>query len=357
MGEPDYKLEINPVVPDFGMLCQGFVYSMKITVFNSGMRPERLRVFCQPLEGEANTMSATYEPCRLAPGMSTDIQLKIEAGYLCMSSCRLRIVQASTQVEKSWIISGTVIPVETYKKVTKSIKVNGGSITAERVRTCGQISHLHDNDNNNNINNDEVLQPIDENQVISDQSGQAAPGGVLTGNTNNAPPQSLNKNIFSKAFMDRDEIDEIKDFPMIECMYYDPWEKKLKVDDTMLAVDVDTQWSVDQSKQITEKKWNTRLNELEDKGMFSKRTIGLLSNVGSRNDSKRNSISGPASNNDNNDNNIGKNEDDVFGDDNGGSGSVPSNDIPGGSIAHGLPSASIMNESSVEMPGFENMFA
>lgn len=381
MTEPEYKLHITPSVPDFGMLCQGFVYSMKISVFNSGMRPERLRVFCQPLEGEANTMTATYEPCRLAPGMSTDILLKIDAGYLCMSSCKLRIVQASTQVEKSWIISGTVIPVETYKKVTKSIKISGGSVTAERVKTCGQIPHLQDADNDNNHNNNNALQPIDENQVISDQSGQEETGGILTGNTNNTSGPGINKNIFSKAFMDREEISEIKDMPMIDCMYYDPWEKKLKVDDTMLAVDVDTKWNVDQSKEITEKKWNNRLSELEDKGMFSTRTASLLSNAGSRNDSQRNSISGPAnsnidnSNDNNNDNiNLGNverypnHEDDIFGDngDSGGEGGNGSNDmghgLGEGSIAinpnpNDQPNPSNFHEPSMEMPGFENLFA
>ena len=83
-------------------------------------------------------------------------------------------------------------------------------------------------------------------------------------------------NTFSKAFMDDDEVAEIETFPYVDCVYYDPWEKKLKVDEQMLAVEVDTSWNLEESKRHTIGRWVTRLEELEDKGMFTAKTAAKV---------------------------------------------------------------------------------
>jgi hypothetical protein len=253
----EYKLRILPEQPNFGIICQGFVYGLSITVFNSGLKPERLRVFCHPAEGSLNHMSCTYEPVRLAPGMSTLIHMKIEAKYCTVSSARLRIVQASTQIEKEWTIKATAVPIEMYQSVTKSLKMQGRPITEERVKALGQLHGL--------------------------EPGKLTDDGAETS--------------FSKAFMDHDEVKEIGDFPFVDCVYYDPWEKKLKVDDEMLSVEVDTKWELNDSIDCTSKKWANRLSELEDKGMFTARTASMKSaegalKVASRTNSPTNSHSG-----------------------------------------------------------------
>ena len=123
--EAVFKLQITPAQPSFGVLCQGFVYGLTVTVFNSGNKPERLRVFCTPAEGSLNQMTCTYEPVRLAPGMSTNINMKLEARHLTVSLATLRVVQASTQVSESWTIKATTVPIEVYQNVTKSLKMQG----------------------------------------------------------------------------------------------------------------------------------------------------------------------------------------------------------------------------------------
>ena len=287
-----FLLQISPIKPDFGVVCQGFIYGMTITVFNTGLRPERLRVFCQPLQGQQNQMSATYEPCRLAPGMSTNIQLKIEAAHLCMSSCKLRIVQASTQVEESWIVDATVVPVETYKTVTKSLKVQGRSITADRVKALGQISHLDPSKSTNvsRAGSPKAMNSSTSNNNNFDDENNNNNDDDDNEENNKEHVPTKETNMFSKAFMDREEIEEIKEMPIMECMYYDPWEKKLKVDESMLSVDVDTQWTLDESKEVTQTRWANRLEQLEDKGMFSYRSGAALSGQVSMQNSITNSI-------------------------------------------------------------------
>ncbi len=243
-----YTLRLSPAIPDFGVLCQGLVYGMTITVFNSGLKPERLRVFCNPIETHGNIMGCTYEPMRLAPGMSTDIQLKIECNNIAKSSCLLRVVQASTQVECSWTIRATVTNVEMYQSVSKSLKLQGRPLTNEKVKALGQISHINKSALASAQQEEEV-----EGEGLGKQGGEA-------------------ENVFSKAFMDREELNEVATMPLVDCMYYDPWDKKLKVCDTMLSVEVDTKWTIDDSKKATNTKLRRRIVELEDKGMFTRRS-------------------------------------------------------------------------------------
>ena len=282
--------QLSPANPDFGVICQGFIYGLTVSVKNSGIKPERLRVFCTPAPGSLNQVTCTYEPVRLAAGMSTDIQIKIEARHLCVSSTTLRVVQASTQVENSWQVKATVVPIEMYQNVTKGIKMKGQRITADRVKALGQI-------------------PGQAEAMIADAASSGAHG-----------------NQFSKAFMNDDEVVEIEMFPFVDCVYYDPWEKKMKValymhtrsttltlrsnqpptpslpppstltpsclclclcvylyqvDETMLNVEVDTSWTEEQSKASTVKKWVKRLTELEDRGMFTARTADKHGNESS----------------------------------------------------------------------------
>lgn len=188
-----HPLQLSPKNPDFGVICQGFVYGLTVSVKNSGIKPERLRVFCTPAPGSLNQITCTYEPVRLAAGMSTDIQIKIEARHLCVSSTTLRVVQASTQVENSWQVKATVVPIDMYQNVTKGMKMKGQQITADRVKALGQI-------------------PGQAEAMVADVASSGAHG-----------------NQFSKAFMDDDEVVEIEMFPFVDCVYYDPWEKKMKV--------------------------------------------------------------------------------------------------------------------------------
>lgn len=243
--EPVFRLQLSPKNPDFGVICQGFVYGLTVSVKNSGIKPERLRVFCTPAPGSLNQITCTYEPVRLAAGMSTDIQIKIEARHLCVSSTTLRVVQASTQVENSWQVKATVVPIDMYQNVTKGMKMKGQQITADRVKALGQI-------------------PGQAEAMVADVASSGAHG-----------------NQFSKAFMDDDEVVEIEMFPFVDCVYYDPWEKKMKVDETMLNVEVDTTWTEEESKARTVKKWVNRLTELEDKGMFTARTADKRGNESS----------------------------------------------------------------------------
>jgi hypothetical protein len=235
-ADPVFMLKLSPALPEFGVICQGFVYGLTVSVFNSGRKPERLRVFCIPAEDSKNQMTCTYEPVRLAPGMSTDIHMKIEARYLTQSVATLRVVQASTQVSEIWSIRATVVPIEVYQNVTKSLKMSGKPVTAERVRALGQI-------------------PGQAEAMAADAASAGQHG-----------------NQFSKAFMDDEEVMEIENFPFVDCVFYDPWEKKLKVDEGLLAVEVDTTWELEDSKKNTIGKWINRLGELEDKGMFTART-------------------------------------------------------------------------------------
>ena len=53
-----------------------------------------------------------------------------------MSAADLKVVQASNQTFQTWSIQATVVPIEVYQNVTKSLKMAGKPTLSPRVKVC-----------------------------------------------------------------------------------------------------------------------------------------------------------------------------------------------------------------------------
>lgn len=135
----NHTLQLFPDQPTFGLLCVGFQYRMTITVFNGGTQPERMKVSCHVPPKDQNRITCTYNPIRLAPGMSSTVLLKIKADEVGVPSCELRIVQGSKGLNFNRLIKGYIIPIPIYKSVTRTLKFENRPIYPECVRAIGQI--------------------------------------------------------------------------------------------------------------------------------------------------------------------------------------------------------------------------
>ena len=69
--------------------------------------------------------------------------------------------------------------------------------------------------------------------------------------------------------LDDEELEEIKDMPIVHGCYFDPWTKNMKCDPDLLKVVVDPTWTPYESELEAKALWAERFFQLSSKGMFS----------------------------------------------------------------------------------------
>jgi hypothetical protein len=256
-----FNLKLFPEKPDFGVICRGFEYKMTISVTNCGLRPERLRVFCYPKSGNNNRMGCTYAPIQLAPGISTDVYITITAANLEISSCDLRVIQATGQLEHTWTIDATVSPVDVFKSVTQYLKLHNKPMYKDRVKATGQISTKN------------VYEAAEELAAEITANEEAEGSSVVEGDSQT---MTGGHTLFSDAFMEEGEIEDLADIPRVPNVYFDPWSKELKIDPVLTSVVVGADMTVQESIEATQKRYMERNARLEDKGMFTCSSLAAL---------------------------------------------------------------------------------
>ena len=122
---------IAAAVIDFGCVAQGFVYSLDTIVTNNDSRIQRIKVRCEKVGGsDNNRVSATTSSQPFAPGMSTVVKVELRA-ETAVNTSEYEIVmwtENSKEVLRSTITS-TIIPIDVYKSVDKSLKLQKRSGT------------------------------------------------------------------------------------------------------------------------------------------------------------------------------------------------------------------------------------
>lgn len=192
----------------YGCICQGFVYQLKVTILNKGNRPQYFRVFCNPkvdprsLDQKTNPApKIIYEPRSVASGLSISFIIEMRAELAIYTLYELEIVESINRSTITKDISALVVPLDVFKKVSKAAELQDMSLYRNGVRPVS------------------TAVPVEEFSLIS-------------GGGPDAPPPSI-ASIISEALMDVDDIEELSELPMTPNLYFDPFEKCLKIDEQL----------------------------------------------------------------------------------------------------------------------------
>lgn len=184
-------LTIAPSVLSFGVVSAGFYYNLKFEIKNHETTPIRIKVMCSPLDGEKNNIRVVNLPDIVAPGMVAHIAVELTAEYPGISIFNLRITHNFDSTVYSKLIEANVVSQETFKYVKKSLELQKRPIHRHNVTTLSAIMGY-----------------LNENASIS------TPGTT-----------------FSEALiMDDEDMDDLLEYPTCSNVYWDPFEKCLRID-------------------------------------------------------------------------------------------------------------------------------
>ncbi len=196
-----YDGPIITISPDrlfFGVVSSGFYYTLKFTIQNNSLSPIRIRATLHPRDDEKNLLRIINLPDRIAPGMLISITVELTAQVNSISMFDLRIVQNLDASVCTHLIEAHVVSPETFKYVRKSLELQKRPIYRQNVNMVTAIAGM-------------------------DTSSLA------TASTT-----------FSEALiMDDEDINDLLMFPMAPNVYWDPFDKKLRIDPRLGGV-----WSI-----------------------------------------------------------------------------------------------------------------
>lgn len=242
-----FYLEISPKYLSFGLVCQGFVYHLTLTLTNKGMKPTTIRLNCVPTNptDEKNKTMIIYEPKKIAPGMSTTIVIELIADYHLHSSFNFSIAQGLSDEVMLLPVTAFVVPVDIFKNIAKTLQLQKRPIYRNGV------------------------QPIRASLTLEDRSTTLSFLGGVT-------PANNTENLLSEALMDSEDVDDILELPILSNVYWDPHSKILRMDKTLGGVDVNPEYSIEDTIFNTNKLRDQRMLELEDLGFYTLKTVRKL---------------------------------------------------------------------------------
>ena len=191
----DNLLSISPKRLAFGVVSAGFVYSLKFSVKNNTSIPLRIRLAMVPKKDEPNAIRLIKLPERISPGMSQQLVVELTADYPSFSVFYLTISQSSSDTVVKQIIEANVVSVDTFKHVKKSFQLQKRNIYRSNVSIIGSSG------------------------TAIEQREEAT---IATAHTT-----------ASEVVLDDDDVLDMKDLPMVENVFWDPFDKCLRVDQAL----------------------------------------------------------------------------------------------------------------------------
>ena len=187
-------LEIITVSPDplhYGVIAHGFLYNLKFSIRNNLNVPVRVKVGVKPVKNEENGIRLVNPLEIIAPGMSAHGILELTAEFPGSSLFQLTVAQSASSAVCTKLIEATVVTTETFKHVKKSLQLQKRPIYRPNVRIVGNIP---------------AFDPL-----VSIAAGPSA--------------------TFSETkILDEEDIDDLLDLPMAPNVYWDPFQKCLRLD-------------------------------------------------------------------------------------------------------------------------------
>jgi hypothetical protein len=183
-------ITIAPSKLVFGVISSGFFYNLKFTVQNNSLCPIRIRATIESREDERNKLRILNLPDRVAPGMCINITVELTAEIPGISYFDLRIVQNLDTTIFTQLIEAQVVNSETFKYVRKSLELQKRPIYRPNVSMLTSISGMVD-----------------------------------------ATSHGTTATTFSEALiMDDEDINDLLSFPMSSNVFWDPFDKMLRID-------------------------------------------------------------------------------------------------------------------------------
>ena len=209
-GTPMDIISISPKRLFYGVVSLGFYYNLKFSIQNNSLNPVRVRVTIQPNEGEKNSVRIVNIPDKIAPGMATAITLELTAEVAGISGFTLQVTQSSDPRIYTKLVEAHVVTPETFKYVKKSLELQKRPIYRANVSVITSIPGM-------------------------DAMSLATPATT-----------------FSEALiMDDEDINDLLDFPMAPNVYWDPFEKCLRIDPQLGTVVILEDGDVDDASAKT----------------------------------------------------------------------------------------------------------
>jgi hypothetical protein len=198
-------LKLYPEPPNFGIICHGHTFGLKISIMNIGKQPDRFRVSCNPNPNNENRILCTYAPIRLAPGMTAHIDVTVYAQIEGSSECTVKIQSVSSKVEIERLIKAIVISDDKYKVFCRSLRSQNLPIYAKGVHCLS------------------------------------------------ADLQA--KEFLAEYKLSPDDVLELSRMPVVQGTFYDPVEKTLCTDEELMKVVVDPSKSLERCIEETNDTW------------------------------------------------------------------------------------------------------
>lgn len=187
-------LDIFPHRLYYGVVSSGFIYNLSFAVKNNSLNPIRVRLNCTPIGAEVNKIRLVHLPEKIAPGMSVTLILELTAEQPGTSLFRLEITQNFTEERFERIVEANVVNLETFKHVKKSLQLQKRPIYRSNVSVVGSVFN-------------------------AEQQASVA-----------------SSNFTESAMMDDDEVADILDMPLSSNVYWDPFNKMLRIDPQLCSV-------------------------------------------------------------------------------------------------------------------------
>jgi hypothetical protein len=186
-------LSITPTILTFGVVSCGFYYNLKFDVQNHETSPLRIKVSCEPLDGERNAVRIVNLPDVIAPGMSAQIIIELAAEFPGISIFNLKVIQNSDSSLYTKLIEANIVTQETFKYVKKSLELQKRPIHRPNVTTLAAIVGYNEN-------------------------------------ASTATPATS----FSEALiMDDEDLEDLLEYPTCSNVFWDPFDKCLRIDPSL----------------------------------------------------------------------------------------------------------------------------
>ncbi len=91
-------IDFSPDIPEFGCVPAGYSYKLFIKLINVSPLPEKLKVSCEPVEGETNPLRFNYLPLLLAAGMHKTLMFEFDALNEKTSKYNLYVMTSTKQL-------------------------------------------------------------------------------------------------------------------------------------------------------------------------------------------------------------------------------------------------------------------
>ena len=193
----NFGVNISPNPTSFGSLCQGYIYTMSIKIYNHTNASIRLKAICISMkENEPNEVSCSYLPIQIAPGIAAPMTFTIKAANV--GTCKYKYILEYGLIDKSTIstiLTAYVLPLELFKNVSKQLEVHNKKILNPNVKCLSRIVDIDMNASNANAST-----------------------------------------VYTAELLDVDDVEDMEDIPFMYYTYLDGNKKQLCIDKELSQV-------------------------------------------------------------------------------------------------------------------------